>query len=390
MTGAGRAGPPRPGPALRRLALGAALLAAAMTATGCTQLLSINEDALVVGMGLDAGPGRGQVTTTLQWPHHGPPGGSSGGGALGGGGGGGGGGGSQLLTLGATAPDVAAAVSRVRAETDQRVTFFVTDLVVLGQDLARRGAAEPLDYLWRSGDFPETADVVVARGSAAGLLASPFPGGISVELARRLARAQFTDLGSIPIPIWRFLARTTAAGEAAWAPVFAPTAAGFRAAGTALFAGDRMTGLVSQEETGALGWLLKSGGFGDLVLPGVTGPDGEPVALRVRARTLRAAAVDATRARLRLDLLAEVSLGWRLLLQSRSPAALEAEAARQATRDVRAVLDRLQAAGSDVLGLGEVLRERDPAAVRDWPRSFRRMRIALQVRVRIVTGGRGA
>jgi hypothetical protein len=57
---------------------------------------------------------------------------------------------------------------------------------------------------------------------------------------------------------------------------------------------------------------------------------------------------------------------------------------------VRAVLDRLQAAGSDVLGLGERLRERDPAAVRDWPRSLRRMRIELRVRVRIVPGGRQA
>jgi hypothetical protein len=359
----------------------------ALTA-GCTQLLSINEDALVVGVGLDAARPPDHVLATLQWFHHGTP--AGGGGGSPGSAAGGGGGGMQLLTLSAGAPDVASAVEAVGTRTDQRVTFYVTDLVILGEDLARGGAAEPVDYLWRSGDMPESAEVAVARGTAAQLLRAPFPGGTALELERRLVRSDATNTGSIPIPLWRFLARAASTGEAAWAPMFAATPNGFEAAGTALFVGDRLAGELGQDQTAALSWLLKGGGYGDLVLPRVTGADGEPVALRVRSRALSKSVHDPTAATLNLSLVTEVIQGAGVIIGNRSPAVLEAEAASQATLDLRAVLDGLQAAGSDVLGLGEILRERDPAAATDWPERFRRMDIALRVRVRILPGGRQA
>jgi spore germination protein KC len=371
---------------LGRAARAGLLLVILPLCVGCTQLLSVNEDALVTGVALDAGTQPGQVAVAMQWVHPPSPASSASGGGLGGGGGNGG---SQVTTVTGSGPDVAEAVAGIRAQADQNIVVFSVNLVVVGDALARRGLAGPLDYVWRDGAFPETAQFTVARGSAAKLLATHYPGGTAFELSRRLVRSGGSDTGSIPIPVWRFLARTDASGEAAWAPVFAPTGKGFRADGTALFAGDRMTGEIGQGGTAALGWLIKEGGYGDLLLPGVVSA-GEPVALHVRSRRLRVSVPGPTDAQVQLTLSTEVRQGAGLLLQNRSPARLEAEASGQARRDVRAVLDRLQAAGSDVLGLGEVLRERDPAAVRDWPRSFRRMRIALQVRVRIVTGGRGA
>ena len=282
---------------------------------------------------------------------------------------------------------MAQAVAAAQTQTDVRLGFWATDLVLLGQPLAARGVRQPLDYLLRAGDFSLLAQVAVVRGDAGDLLRTAQPGGSGLEIGQRLKHSLHTATGSIPVPFWRFVARLSVPYAAAWAPAFRVTPAGYRADGTALFRGDRLAGFLDTPQTDTLSWLLKPGGFGALTF---TDPvSGQTVTLDVVGRTRTQLVTGAGSAVLALDLRGTLREGAGLSLESAAEKSeLERAAAGQAERNLREVLDRLQAAGSDVLDFGELEREQDPAAVRDWPQWFSHLSIRLRVSVRLLPGGR--
>jgi hypothetical protein len=365
-----------------RLTLCGLLVAAAAACSGCTQLLSIGSTSVLVGMAVDAGPG-GEVTATAEISHYPSPSGA--------GGSGGGKGGSTSpvqLVLQGSGPNLSAALASVQAQTDVFVDFWATSLLLVGQQLAQRGVVPSLDALLRSGQFALTSHVVVVEGSAGALLGQgTIAGGPSLNIERRLVHGAQTDLTTIPTPFWQFISRALTPYRAAWAPAFATTAQGYRSAGTAVFRGGRLAALLDPQQTAALGWLLKPGGFPPL---NFTEPDGAVGTLRVLhvQRRVATQGPGAGLLTVKLDTTPQDAPGLQLL----SPPAIrtnENGAQLAATADLRALLDRLQSSGSDVLGFGERLREADPAAVgANWPTVFEAMRIGLDVSVAIKPSGR--
>ena len=356
----------------------------ACACAGCSQLLSVGRNAVVLGVALDAAaPG---LRATVQMYHHGGPSGQTGAGGGGGGAGGGGTGQPVVLTLQGSGPDFAQAMLGVQAQTDVRLGFWSTDLVLVGESVARSGVRGPLDALLRDGEFSLRAQVAVVEGDAGQLLQAPQPAGSAVEIGERLKDSVSTNTGSIPIPFWRFMARVTTPYRAAWAPVLVQTAQGYRAAGTAVFRADRLTGVLGPHRSRALGWVLRNGGFEPLSLE--TAGNGT-VTLDVLGRRLRLHLHGPDSGTLTLTLVTRIHQAPGLTLRSTSPPrTLEQEASAAATRQLRAAVASLQADGADVLGFGALERQRDPAAVADWPAVFSRMHIALDVTVRIQPGGR--
>jgi spore germination protein KC len=361
----------------------AILLALASGALGgCGQLLSIGRNGVVPAVAVDSDTA-GSEAVTLQLYHHGGPSGGGGGAASGGG--------STttpvLVTLTGSGPDTAQAVAAAQTQTDVRLGFWATDLVLIGQPLAARGVRQPLDYLLRTGDFSLLAQVAVVRGDAGALLRTAQPGGSGLEIGQRLTHSLQTATGSIPVPFWRFFARLSVPYAAAWAPAFIGTPTGYRADGTALFRGDTLAGFLDAQQTDTLSWLLKPGGFGALTF---TDPlSGRTATVDVVGRTRRQWVTDAGTAGLALDLRGTLRQGAGLSLQNAAEKSeIERAAADQAERNLRDLLDRLQAAGTDVLDFGELEREQDPAAISDWPRWFSHLSIRLRVSLRLLPGGR--
>jgi hypothetical protein len=277
-------------------------------------------------------------------------------------------------------------VQAAQEQSDTRIGFWATDLVLVGTPLAARGLRRPLDGLLRDGDLSLTAEVAVVQGEASSLLETPQPGGSALEIGQRLQHSQGTNTGSIPTPFWRFIARLATPYDAAWAPVLRQSAQGYVAAGTAVFRGDRLAAVIPQTQTPALGWLVQRGGFAPLTF---AGPAGQRLALDVVGRRLQLLVPGPRSATLRLSLFAFLRQGAGLSLVGRGPRRqLEHLAAAQARAEVEAVVAALQAEGADVVGFGEVLRQHDPAAVANWPVTFARMHIACVVQVRIREGGR--
>ncbi len=352
---------------------------------------------MVLGVALDSGPGRG-LTATLQMYHHGGPtgqtGGGGGGGGTGSGGGGaagGGGGGSPsqpvVLTLQGSGPDFAQAVEATQGQTDVRIGFWATDLVLVGEGLARAGARRSLDALLRDGDFSLRAEVAVVEGEAGKMLQAPQPGGSALEIGERLKHSEATDTGSIPIPFWRFMSRLSTGYSAAWAPVLVQTPKGYRAAGTAVFRGGVLGGVLGMRRSRALSWLLQSGGFQPLTFP-ASGGSGR-ITLDVVGRRKHLHLDGPGAGAIALTLVTRVRQGPGISLRATPDRlALERAAAAAATQELRAALDSLQAFGADVIGFGALERQRDPAAVADWPAVFSRMHLTVHVTVHIHPGGR--
>ena len=368
-----------------------AFLALAVTfCSGCSQLLAIGRNAVVMGVAVDAEPG-GHIRTTVQMYHHGGPTGQVGEGGRGTGGGGSSGGGGTskplVITLHGTGSDFAQAITSVQAQTDERIGFWATQLLLIGHGMAHRGVRQSLDALLRDGDFSLLTQVAVVAGNAGKLLQSHQPGGSAEEISDRLEHSAGTATGSIPVPFWRFMARLSTPYNAAWAPVLALTTQGYRAAGIAVFRGDTLANILGQSQSQALGWILKPGGFGSVTFK--IPQTGDPVTLNIVARKKHLKLSSTAEATIMLSLNANVQQGARISLRrSLARRSLEQAAAVAVSHQLRIALTSLQAAGTDVIGFGELERERDPALAAQWPAIFHKMHIQVNVSVHVLPSGR--
>ena len=363
------------------------LVVATCALSGCTQLLSIGHNGVVMGIALDTGPGS-QVTATIQMYHASGPSQPSGGG--GGGGGSGGGGGQspeQVLNMQGSGVDLSQAIAAIQQQSDVLISLWATNVVLLGSAMAQTNLQAEMNYLLRDADFSLPAQVAVVQGRASTLLInSSIPQGAAIAVLQQLSYSNLNPMGAVPISFWQFMGRLETPYRAAWAPLLSETSQGYQAAGTALFQGDRMSGALDAQQTWTLGWLLKRGGYGVLTFKDT---QGETVSMNIVRRHLRLQAKSPSAASLDLTLNTKLREGYGLSLAShRLITALDAQASAAAQSQVRQLVDRLQSAGSDVLGLGELIRQRDPAAVANWPQTFSHLRIGVHVTVDVMPSGR--
>ncbi|MDA8346295.1 MAG: Ger(x)C family spore germination protein [Thermaerobacter sp.] len=349
---------------------------------GCGQLRSIDERAMVTGVAIDRGEEPGTVQVMLQWYHGGEPAQASTGG-------GGGGGASVLLAnRSAKGTGIADAVAAIQARTDRQFNFGVTEIILVSEDLAREGVAPYLDYLWRKPEFSQLAQIIVVRGKASEMLEAGGPSGTAFRLYQYMSTARAAAAGSVPIPFWRFLALSYAKVQDPWAPLLTLDKGHFASVGTAVFQGDRMTGALGRSQTAGLSWILHVAGYQDITTaaPG----SGAPLSLHVQSTSVQQSVDQQGIAHLRLVLSTQVQEGYRVNLSMEDLRGLESVAAQTALSDVQSTIRDLQAAGSDVVGFGERLRERSPRATENWIASFARLPVAVEVTVHIRAGGRAA
>ncbi len=364
-----------------RRRVGPLLLAACVfSLTGCTQILAVDQRALVTSLGIDLAKG-GRVEVTTEWFTGTNPATVSGGGA----GGGAGGGNAQPVARSAIGANVGDALLGVQARSARRVDLSVTGSLLVGGAAARQDGRALFDYMFRDAEFPIEAYAAVAEPSARVILHAQVPGGVGYKLFTHMRSTDSTLNGSLAMPVWRFLSDSVGRCEGAFLPILTSDPSGFRSAGTALFADGRMVGSLSPRQTAVLGYLVGQQPYADLIVP-MSGLR-HPMTLRIRSIQVRRR-VNTTGGSLSMNLVAEAREAEGVTLNTPERKDLNVLAAAAVLEELKGLLGRLKEQGVDITGLGRMACAETPALASSWPYRFRTMPIEVSAHVHVTSDGR--
>lgn len=304
-------------------------------------------------------------------------------------------GGTSSVEIDGRGTTVSDCVSQIYAKTGWVPKFVFCDLILLGEEAARAGAFDALDFFLRNEYAPDSCLLAVCEGSAANVLGakSAIDDASSLALeklfsdaAKKSGRVMTTTLREFAIgyygvsasgfmPYVRMQPQSGAqggqGGESAGGAQSGQSGQGgqqeaiFSAERTAIFSEGKMTGVLGEEETLAFSLL------GGNVYGGTLPADGVTLSVLKNGGAVSVLAEDALRAKL------EVNLKVRLISRS-SPASAEnvaegnvtAEEEAAAERSLAAALDslwrRCAEADCDLFFLYRTLYRRSPADYGKW------------------------
>jgi Ger(x)C family germination protein len=361
---------------VRRRAGPLVLAACVFSLTGCTQVLAVDQRALVTSLGIDAAKG-GRVEVTTEWFTGANPATVADGGA--------GGGTARPVARSAIGANVGDALLGVQARSARRVDLSVTGSLLVGGAAARQDGRALFDYVFRDPEFPIEAYAAVAQPSARVILHAQVQGGVGYELFTHMRSTDSTFNGSLAMPVWRFLSDSVGRCEGAFLPMVASAPSGFRSSGTALFADGRMVGSLSPRQTAVLGYLLRQQPYADLLVP-MRGRR-HPMTLRIRSVQVRRG-IDATGGSVRMNLVAEAREAEGVALTAPERKDLNALAAAAVLEELKGLLEHLKEQGVDITGLGRMACAEMPALASNWSHRFRTMPIEVSVHVHVTSEGR--
>lgn len=394
------------------------LVGVAVLAGGCWDRVEVNDLAIVTGVALDtAGPDAVQLTVAIAVPANVTPPGSPGAGGQE----------PSNTTKAAVGRTVMEAVTRLQEKTSRRLFWAHNGIILIGDELARRGTGPVLDFFSRHRQPRLRAHVVVAPQRGEDLLATWAPVEADVPTAMRELGMQRTGL---MIDLLRFtemmlsdgrepvVARMEAVGAGARQPRTLGMGEGGGSGqgggsgsgggngpggggstdflqpaitGTAIFKEDRLVGYLDDHDTRGLLWLLD-----ELVTGGVTVTLGETgrwvtfellsASSRMRPRFENGRIV----AEVMLQAVADI-VDNAAGVDATRPAVielLEQELEEAIAAAVRRVFRMLQQEfRSDAVGVGDAIRRHDPRRWEEladrWDDVFPTVELDVHVRARV-------
>lgn len=361
------------------------LLVALLFLTGCWSRREANDLAVVLALGIDrAESGDLQVTLAIADPVGGPGKGDeelrvdAGG---------------TVLVL-AGAPTLADAIWRSQRKIPRQVTLQHSQVIVLGQRMAREGMGEVSDFLLRAHEVRLTSQIVVARGTARDLLTQP----LLLESVMPMGLGELTRSRASPrVNLKDFLRALVEPGWDPLAPVVGvvPHPTGERRAppsevmieGAGIFRGDRWVGELTGSELEGAMWLRGQARDQVLTVP-CPGNPGRRLSARVqRGLTAVDPVLSGASVRFRVTawgevVIADVPCGG-VVSEPETLAKVEEALASHVRDAITRALERTQALGADVWNFAQRVRIRYPGAWRDleprWPEVFRRAAMEIDV-----------
>ncbi len=380
-----------------RVALALLLVPGLLALTGCRDRVDLNDRAIVMAVGLDAAdePGRVEVSMAIAAP----AGATGGGGAGNAGGGAGGAGGWRLIVRSSAGRTVEEATLGINPGIGRRVYTGSSALLAIGEDLARQGIRPWLDYFIRASDFPMKVWVVVTRGRARDLMAatSDESGFQVLDLQDAFEQVEPRQALTHNLRFWRFYDYLVAPHRDPWCAYVAALERNHLIEAVAVFSGDRLAGLLRDEEAAAFGLFLP-GAFMSNVFVARPGPDaGEPgpgdsVAIRLKSvrKAVRVTSVAPRRLAINLRAEAIVTEGLPVTESPRAEAEIwQAKVTRAMEESVRRLVDRLRDWRADPLGFAETFRRIDPRLAEGWHDGWPDLEVDVTVELLFRTGLRG-
>lgn len=358
---------------VRRLLLMACLLVATFTG-GCWDSLDIKHQALVFGMAVDAAPGGGFMVS-LQMPQPTPTAGRRETSLHG-----------AARTVSVVAPTLVEAFPMAQSLVAQTLQFGHLRAVILGEELARSGAATEhvIESLIRSPAMDDSAFLLVAHGQARDILSSTAQPFVSLFINDLFDNVR-QGLPVASRAVWEVLRDIETPGREPFAPGVTMTGEGLQLSGTAIFDGFRVVGWLDEAET--RGFLFLTG-RGDGLLIAVPTPHGEAGVQILYITSDQRPRVDNGRP------VMEVSTRLTGVIMRKPPRltlidsggfrAISRCTERQVEREMRSALDALQKRlKCDAAGMGRSFFYRMPAAWQkfNWKQEFPDLEVRITTHV---------
>jgi spore germination protein KC len=242
---------------LSRTLLPLFLCGAVLPIAGCWDRKEINDVLLVSAIGIDKTNEKVELSVQIVVPK------ATGGGqqSMGGSEGGGGGGTNPTFVNSATGTTIADAMAKLQEQISRKIFWGQLKVLVIGEELAKEGIREHVDYLARHPQSRLRIHVFVSKGKAANILeVLPPLEKSSAESARELANLQF-GMNKTMKELLQMLKGEAGAAALPRIEEVPPKTGGekdhttLRLNGTAVFKKGKMVGYVNDELTRGILWV---------------------------------------------------------------------------------------------------------------------------------------
>ncbi|MFD2329663.1 Ger(x)C family spore germination protein [Cohnella sp. GCM10020058] len=363
---------------------------------GCWDRLEINDMALVMATGLDEEEDGGlRLSVQIFVPK------KAGGGQSFGEQSSGGGGASQTIVKEATGISVADAASRLQTTLSRRLSWEHNEVFIFGEARAARGVEEDMDYLLRSRQTRERANLFVSEGKAVETLR--LMPNLERDAAETLREMTNLKVG-LGVSLFELLHMMRSTGKAAVLPYIQklPDEPGEKPnntvsyiTGSTVFKNGRSVGKLNMRLTRGLLWLRNDTKEAIVTFK----PQGMPGSVSLRIVSSRSVLVPrisggrwSVRVRVKNDA---------VLLQNTTGGTVVNEAwiqkvERAASQSIRSRIEEATEAGqrqynADIFGVGDLFRKHYPKqwkqARNDWDSRFKEIRIEVDVHTQIKRPG---
>lgn len=370
--------------------------------SGCWDRIEVNDLAIVQGVALDLAPdGLIEVTTSIAVPARiTPPGATGGGGQTG----------PPATNKSATGRTITEAFTRLQEKLSRRLFWAHNAVLLIGEDLAREGVGSALDFFTRNRQPRMNTTIAVTTGPAKDVLATTLPIELNVPIGiqeiERLRHAPFVDLltflrllHSEGIEPTTGLVHVVTGGvtepgflQMPDDPASDPSQPGVF--GAAIFKGDRLVALLSEQDARSL--LLIRGELGFIYVTVPIGSDSWIGLSLVRYRNRIVPRNKDGR------LVIELHLSLQANLQDNGAGLdaddfaviemIEEELRKTIERRIREALDKLQAElGVDAPGFGAAIKRRMPELWRElhanWDEIYPTIPVDIHVEASVLRTG---
>lgn len=324
---------------LRRHALVAMCIAAALSMSGCWDVRDINDRTPALAMGLDYSQTSGWTVSLAEVIL--PPSGSA-----------------QYsgnLQVG-QGTDLSDAIETLRSHLSRRLYLGSVKVYVFGSGALQQGRVrEALHALSLHAEVNPTGYAMSVAGTAQTLLSHP-DGAVNVmavRLHKEFETQESLRDGHLNMPLWEAFRRSMAPNSALYLPVFAILPqSGAESSGTAVFGSDGHLALhLDRQESIALRWLLGIPGRSVLKLS-----DGTEVKTTWTSVKTRFVGKDPRKLSVTISAQAEAYLVPSVVIQTAMLQRLNQQAADALVRRSMGLVQKLQAAGTDVCEWHEAAR----------------------------------
>lgn len=366
------------------------LVSIGLLLSGCWDRTEVNDLAFITAAAIDK-KGKGEIELSVQIYSPRPAGGQQGiesGGSSGK---------DQTFVRSAVGITLIDAMARLQEEVSRKLFWGHTDIYIFGENQARHGIRDFVDFIQRYPQTRERAQVFVSRGHAKELLESvPALERDSAEVLREMAKSRLgmnvtvkdlaemlsSDDGGAVLPIAESLPPETEGANRKSSPYVS---------GTAIFKGDKLVGYINDKETRGLLWVrdqIKQA----IITIEPKEAKGHISFTMIRSRTEVIPKIRNENWSVTVKITAEVDISQNAskldLMDSKILGSLETQLEKEIKHRMNQALDKAQHQMKvDVFGIGETFHRRYPrewnAEKGHWSKRFPNVSIRIEPEVKI-------